>query len=119
MTINKKLLAGSILFPLSMVLAAPVYAEVPGGAGYQGEVLGPDGKQTDISIDLQPGKALKLAAGDTDEQVGNDGDEEKVENGGDDEKAENGGDEEKGENDEKGEKGGNDHENEGEEQGNN
>lgn len=113
MMMKNKLLAGLVLFPLSMVLAAPVYADETAAAGYQGDVPSLTGKQPDLATGLQPGTAIKMAAGDSDEQAGKSGDDEAIANGAEDESGANG------ENGENGEKSGSDHQNEGGQEGNN
>ena len=41
-----------------------------GELSYQVEVLAPDGKRTDVFVDLQTGKVLKMAAADSDDENG-------------------------------------------------
>lgn len=43
-----------------------------GEVSYQVEVLAQDGKRTDIFVDLQTGKVLKMAAADSGEEAGED-----------------------------------------------
>lgn len=110
---NRKLLIASVLVPLTLLFAAPAFAEESGEKGessvnetqalmnakisvadairtaeseakgkavdsglndengevsYQVEIVGQDGKRTDVFVDLQSGKVLRIAASDSDEE---------------------------------------------------
>ncbi len=46
-----------------------------GVVGYEVEVVGQDGKRTDVLVDPQTGKVLKMAAAETDNESGKESDE--------------------------------------------